>query len=167
MRILPEWVSTWTIGTTEKSCCGKKQGQEEMLKLLDKVCRIALAVFSAVIFPLFFQISFALGAIASMAYFAYTQGSDASVGTLKPFCGQGYMEFLSGRAFSPWVAHVVTTVFVAAHIRHDPHFFVPFCGLFVGWWAGEEVATAAFNLGQRATAWLEAPPANAHCPCHI
>ena len=157
MRVLPEWMPLWEISKSDKTCCGKKSEHEEILQMLDKVCRIALAILSAMIFPLLFQISFAVGVLSSIGYFIYTQGCDTSGGTLRPLCGQGYMEFLSGRAFSPWVAHVVTTLFVAAHIRHDPLFFVPFCGVFVGWWAGEEVALAAQNFGQRATLWFQVP----------
>lgn len=164
MRI-PDWIPIIGSRQESQSCC-KATGDKAMLELLDKACRIALAIFSAFINPFLFAVSFGIGAVGSLVYVLATSGKGAGAGNLKPVCGQGYMEFLSGRSYPAWTVHVITTVFVGAHVRHDPKFFVPFCGLFIGIWVGAEVGLGALTLGQRSAEWWKAPrPPQQRCPC--
>ncbi len=155
MRVLG-WVPG--LGMGEASCCAKRKLENEaMLRLLDRLCRIALAIFAAIIAPELFAISFGIGVAAAIVHACAYPDAIRSAGNLKPVCGQGYMEFLSGKSFEPWIVHVVTTLFVGAHVRHDPHFFVPFCGLFIGWRGGEEASAMAYHLSKRAVNWYEQP----------
>ncbi len=133
-----------------RSCCGGSSNRlDRLIPLLDKVCRVALALFAISINSYLFTTSFIIGAAMALLYVAGTRGGDQNFGTLKPVCGQGYMEFLSGKVWPLWTVHIVTTAFVAAHVRHDPAFFVPFSGLFIGWWAASEVGSAAWQIGKR------------------
>lgn len=137
MQVNPVHMTPARIQEEPKGCCSKKaQDNAQWVQILSQVCRVALAVFAYIVSPLLFTVSFAAGVVSALAYIACTKGGDQNLGTLRPICGQGYMEFLSGKAFPLWTVYVVTTAFIAAHVRHDPVFFVPFCGLFIGWWAG-------------------------------
>lgn len=117
---------------SDKRCC-----KAESVEGLDRICRIALAVFALCVNSSLFFTSFTAGLSAAIVYDLLHPSQKSS--TLLPVCGQGYMEFLSKRSYPKWTVHVVTTAFIGAHIRHDPLFFVPFCGAFVGVWAGGEV----------------------------
>jgi hypothetical protein len=141
--------------------------EQKLLRALDSICRVALAAFSYLVNPALFLTSFYAGVALSVGYVLFTQGGDQLSGSLRPFCGQGYMEFLSGKVFPQWAVRIVTTAFIAAHVRHDPQFFVPFSGLFIGWWAGAEVGTLAWSWGRKIMAYqAPTPGASANCGCH-
>ncbi len=136
-----------------KPCCQKKlQAQVELLHMIDAVCRIALAAFAIYLDATVFAYTFTVGALTSLSLTWYSLSvheKSQSDGALKPFCGQGYMEFMSGKIFPTWATHLVTTAFIGAHMRHDPQFFVPFSGLFLGWGAGCALAEGAWKLSQK------------------
>ena len=126
------------------SCCGGGETKSVWIKRVDTICRLAIAVFAAVIAPHYFIVSSFIG-LAVGALYATTRYIQHLPmfpdGTSKPVCAQGYMDFLAGMRFPPVVGTAATTAFIAAHMRHDPQFYVPFCGLFLGFMAGREIVT--------------------------
>jgi hypothetical protein len=133
------------------ACCSAAAKPSPLEAKLDTICRIALGVFAALCAPITFAITFGAGLIAGAVY-AFTKISQNQPmypdGQNKPVCAQGYMEFLSGMKFPPAVATVATAAFIAAHTRHDPLFYVPFCGLFLGFWLGRQsviLSQSSFN----------------------
>lgn len=144
--------STATFSTNPmpsiSGCCGGEASHSPWLKRIDTICRVAIGVFSAFIAPTYFAISFAIGFVSGAVYAAtrYFQNKPMfPEGTSKPVCAQGYMDFLTGMRFPPVVGTLATTAFIAAHARHDPKFYVPFCGVALGFLTGREIVT----LGKR------------------
>lgn len=166
MQSLSGWLRPLGI-VWNRECEARRAREQQLLRVLDTICRVALAAFCYVVNPWLFTVIASTGVVLSLGYVLYTQGGDQLSGALRPFCGQGYMEFLSGKVFPQWTVRVVTTAFIAAHVRHDPAFFVPFCGLFVGWWAGSEAGALAWSWGRQILAYKGSTPnAGAHCGCH-
>ena len=143
MNITPSQIASSTI-FSKPSCCssGAKAANAFNLQArLDTVCRIALGIFAALYAPVPFSLTFGVGLMAGSIY-AFTRISQNKPmypdGESKPVCAQGYMDFLSGMRFPPAVGTVATAAFIAAHTRHDPLFYAPFCGLFIGFWLGRQ-----------------------------
>jgi len=139
------------LGKQNKPCCHAKQ-QKQMLRILDTVYRVALVALCALVCPVLTAYALGIGAGLSATVIVYEAaqfGTVRSSGTILPVCGQGYMEYLSGRRFPQWMVHTVTSSFIGAHVLHFPAYFVPFVSGFVGWWAGAEVTSAVVSLSQR------------------
>lgn len=162
MHISPMKTSTHP----ESTCCQKAPASETAwLKRVDLICRIAIGIFGAYIAPLPLLISFAIGSIVGAVYTAtrYLQNKPMYPdGQSKPVCAQGYMDFLSGMRFPPLIGTLATTSFIAAHMRHDPLFYAPFCGLFLGFWIGREGTAVCHTLAGR----FYQPIKPAHACCH-
>ncbi|MEI8365467.1 MAG: hypothetical protein WCF65_03520 [Parachlamydiaceae bacterium] len=129
---------------TASGCCGGESPVSPWLKRVDKICRVAIAVFAAIIAPTYFAVSFAIGSVAGAVYATTRHLQHKPMlpeGTSKPVCAQGYMDFLAGMRFPPAIGTIATTAFIAAHTRHDPKFYVPFCGLFLGFLCGREIVS--------------------------
>lgn len=143
---------------TESCCCPPvEDGSSKLLKKIDLICRIALGIIAAIICPQLFALSAGLGIIIGIGYawVKFKQGTPMfPAGESKPVCAQGYMDFLSGMRFPPAVGSIATASFIAAHMRHDPQFYVPFCGLFIGFWLGRESFTMARDLSGHAFSCL-------------
>ena len=123
------------------NCCGSTAKQSSLQKTVDLICRLALGAFAAIIAPVSFGISLGLGLLFGSVYAITRIKQNLPMfpeGESKPVCAQGYMDFLSGMRFPPLVGTLATAAFIAAHTRHDPVFYVPFCGLFIGFWTGRE-----------------------------
>lgn len=129
------------------SCCTSNSTPHDSVrwhKNVDLICRIALAAFAAYIEWPLFSLSVSAGILlgAGYAITRYIQHQPMFPnGESKPVCAQGYMDFLSGMRFPPTMSSLATTAFIAAHMRHDPQFFIPFCGLFIGFWLGRETVS--------------------------
>lgn len=127
------------------TCCSTNKETYSLQKIIDTVCRIALGVFAAVCSPFEFAVSFASGILAGSIY-EIKYPSSLGNGDTKPVCAQGYMDFLSGTRFPPSVVTLATAAFIAEHTCHHPQFYSPFCGLFVGFWAGRQGVGIARDL---------------------
>ncbi len=121
-----------------ESCCSNST-ISTWQKTIDMICRIALGILSAWIAPQAFAVSLLIGIVGGILYtFAARKYAELALptGDSKPVCAQGYMDFLSQVRFPPAIASIATTAFIATHIRHDPFFFIPFCGFFLGFGLG-------------------------------
>lgn len=155
----------------QSGSCGMEPAPSPWLKRIELVCRVALGVFAAYIAPLYFAISFSIGILIGAAYqivVAIKNKTLLGAGEARPVCAQGFMEYLSGMKFAPEIAAVVTAVFIGDHVHHRPGFYVPFCGVFVGFWGGTQLTSALIGMGNRAASWIKAKPAPAPsgCCCH-
>lgn len=146
----------------EKSCCPENmQPPSPWLKSVDLICRIAIGVFGAILAPLHFAVSFALGSIIGGGYAIIKWIRSESVpqnGTSKPICAQGYMDFLSGMRFPPLINTLATASFIGAHLRHDPLFYVPFSGLFLGFWIGKDSMALTREMSSRVISHVQPAP---------
>lgn len=159
MKIVP-WPFSSLMRQEKKTCCKVNQ-QQQILRILDKVYKVALIALCAMVNPVLTTYALGVGAGLSagvVAYQAVQFGTVPASGTILPVCGQGYMEYLSGRRFPQWTVHTVTSAFIGAHVLHFPAFFVPFVGGFIGWWAGAEAASAAVSLSQKAVQQMQVKP---------
>lgn len=147
-----DYVSSTLFGPSEANknkYPNAEKYHRHFLQAVEITCRIALAAFAAFVAPIPFAISASIGACLGAGYallvllkkFHWT-----SVQNIMPACAQNFMEYLSGTKFPAVVARIVTAVFIGAHIYHDPKFFVPFCGVFLGFWIGKEVVHGCANL---------------------
>jgi len=139
------------VYASRNSCCNC-QKEEKWIANVHVICRIALGIFAAVIAPCSFAISLSAGLIAGTSYACLKLWQNQPFfprGDSQPICAQGYMDFLTGMRFPPLIGSLGTTAFFGAHLRHDPSFYVPFCGLFIGFWLGNEATVAAKNLSGR------------------
>lgn len=133
----------------ETSCCAPFSKPSQLQKNIDILCRLALGVFAAIYAPLPFLVSLSTGLVGGAAYTFTRLYQNLSLfpdGESKPVCAQGYMDFLCGMRFPPIIGTLATATFIAAHTRHDPFFYAPFCGLFIGFWLGREGAMQGKNL---------------------
>lgn len=134
------------------SCCEKEVSSSPWLKQVDLICRISIGIFGAIIAPMPFLIFFGSGLLGGAVYAITRKVQNKPMypdGTSKPVCAQGYMDFLSGMRFPPTIGTLATTSFIAAHMRHDPAFYAPFCGLFLGFWIGREGASLAGRVAPK------------------
>jgi hypothetical protein len=134
---------THTPSLPATNCCGTITQSSQLQKTVDLICRLALGAFAALTAPISFGISLGVGLLIGSVYAITRIQQNLPMfpdGESKPVCAQGYMDFLSGMKFPPLVGTLATTAFIAAHTRHDPAFYVPFCGLFIGFWTGRELA---------------------------
>lgn len=146
-----------SVRTDTKGCCQSETTfpsviPERWMSKVDMICRLAIGIFSYVISPLYFSFAFVLGAAlgAGYALSRYWQSKPlAGPDSNMPICAQGFMTFLSKRKFSIEINTVVTALFIGAHVRHDPTFFVPFTALFLGFWVGNECSDLLRDLGGR------------------
>jgi hypothetical protein len=150
MKIAPP--SPPTHSRLNTACCSTANSGSNLqwVKTVDRICRVTLAAFAAILAPIPFAVSLASGLLAGASYTAvriYQQKPLFPDGESKPVCAQGYMDFLSGMRFPPLIGSLATATFIGAHMRHDPLFYVPFCGFFVGFWLGRD----SINLGKDLT----------------
>lgn len=146
--------------TVSLPCCKSDTETNSTLKNVDVICRIAIGVFGMIIAPFSFLVSFGVGFIGSAldVTLRYKQNKPMYPnGASKPVCAQGYMDFLSGMRFPPVAATLATTAFIAAHLRHDPKFYAPFCGLFLGVWTGREAVFLSHALAGRISCCKASP----------
>lgn len=145
-----------------QNCCSSDIKSYSFQKTVDTICRIAIGVFAAAYAPVPFLISMHVGLLAGAVYAIsriYQSKPMLPEGENKPVCAQGYMDFLSGMKFPPPAGTLATAVFIAAHTRHDPLFYSPFCGLFIGFWLGRQGMISARDMAGRVIHQLIAPPA--------
>lgn len=163
-----------TIGTqpvNQTSCCNPKTEEFRFQKTLDNICRIAIGVFAAIHAPLPFLVSFQIGLLTGIGYAVYRLYQNKPMlpdGENKPVCAQGYMDFLSGMKFPPPAGTIATAVFIAAHTRHDPAFYVPFCGLFMGFCLGRQGTVFSKDLLGHAVSFFPTRKVDVKqhaCPC--
>ena len=134
--------------TSSTSCCSGKEKKDPLLTKIDTLCRLTIGVIGAIIAPIYLFVSLSVGTILGASYAAvriYQGKTLFPEGESKPICAQGYMDFLSGMRFSPVMGTLATTAFIVAHMRHDAKFYVPFCGLFLGFWIGREAVVLVIN----------------------
>jgi len=138
---------------TKSACCSPKNEMESpWIKRVNIICSIAIGVFSATLAPELFAASLAVGFVAGGLYVLSTYWQKEIVlpeSKGVPVCAIGYMELLSKRRFPPIMGLAVTSALLSRHIHHDPQFYVPFCGLFLGFWIGIESANTLKDLGGR------------------
>ncbi len=145
----------------QTSCCQPTSKASPWLKIIDRICRVAIGIFAAWIAPMHFGVSLGLGIIVGGGYAfscSWLKKPLFPAGESKPVCAQGYMDFLSGMRFPSEIGTVATATFIGAHMRHDPQFYVPFCGLFLGLWIGREAVGIVKDLGGRLISAIALPP---------
>lgn len=139
-------------------CCStpNKKPASPFVKALELVCRVAIAIFAAIIQPIMFAISFTVGSAIGIGYALYLKlfKKDNQQGDSQPVCAQGFMEYLSGMKYPAGISTVVTGVFIAEHVVHNPCFYVPFAGFFVGIWAGTQATLGACTLAGHVATWM-------------
>ena len=153
----------WLVGPLSSSTSWlpwrskQTQAPDKAIKVFDAVSRLALLIFAAILKPFFCAVAFSAGfafGLGESLYECWSQKSLRIEGFLKPLCGQGYMEWLTDRGYPRWSTHVVTVAFIGEHVRHDPLFFSPFVGLFIGRWAGNNIAAWSCPVGSRSISWI-------------
>lgn len=129
--------------------------------VVELICRIALAIFACVINFKLFAIAAGVGAAAGVLYTVYKNivKDPIEVGLARPSCAQGFFDYLSGIRCPPLVSTVITAVFIGGHMHHSP-FFIGFCGVPFGVWAGTQVTQIIWNLTYRDIYPMKAPLKN-------
>lgn len=120
------------ISNAISSCCATTS-PSSWTKKVSVICRIFLCVIGIAIAPVSFLTSLTLGMIIGTCYLL-TKKDFRDSGDSKPVCAQGYMDFLADMRFPTTAGTIATAVFIAEHLHHNPKFYVPFCGFFLGFW---------------------------------
>lgn len=137
------------LWNSTRPCCDDQVQAIPWLKRIDLICRVALGTFAALLAPWPFAASAGVGMALAAAYAIISRIDKRwlfPLGDNRPVCAQGYMDFLTGVRFPPLIGALATAAFIAAHMRHDPLFYVPFCGICLGFWAGRNVVNAVKNF---------------------
>lgn len=172
---IPSQYGVKLLQVQSADCCSKKDENSKYSKLskaVELVCRIALGIMAAVIAPVYFATSFVIGAAGGVVYTALQKiykDKLAENADARPACAQGFMEYLSGTKFPAVVIQVVTAVFIGAHIQHQPGFYVPFTGVFVGFWSAKQASAGIEALAHKVIQKLKAPKLEElpkPCCCH-
>lgn len=129
--------------------------------VVELVCRVALAIFAAIINLKLFVISAGIGAAVGIVYTVYKNivKEPLEVGLARPSCAQGFFDYLSGLRCPAIVSTVITAVFIGGHMHHSP-FYIGFCGVPFGVWVGSQIAQMAWNLTYRDIYPMKAPIKN-------
>lgn len=167
--------ATDTQPVVQADCCNLQNDNVHFQKILDSICRIAIGVFAAVYAPIPFVVSLQVGIFTGITYALcklYQNKPMLPNGENKPVCAQGYMDFLSGMKFPSPAGTLATAVFIAAHTRHDPSFYSPFCGLFIGFWLGRQGTMQGRNLlgyavNYLSSTYVESKPTICSCKIQI
>lgn len=115
---------------------------EKTIQILEKVSAIAIGIFSAVVSPLLFSVSFTAGFILGM----FSEKQSAAGGTpgyAVASCSRGFMEGITGVRLPPVLSLAANAGVMAAHIEHHSMVFVPISGVILGMWAGKAAQPAA------------------------
>lgn len=126
--------------------------------IVELVCRVALAVFAAILNLKLFAITAGIGVAIGVVYTVYKNivKEPIEVGLARPSCAQGFFDYLSGIRCPAIVSTVITAVFIGGHMHHSP-FYIAFCGVPFGVWVGSQVAQVAWNLTYRDIYPMRAP----------
>lgn len=118
--------------------------------VVELVCRLALAVFAAILNLKLFAITVGVGAVLGISYALYKNiiNEPIEVGLARPSCAQGFFDYLSGVKCPPLVSTVITAVFIGGHMHHSP-FYIAFCGVPFGVWLGTQATQITWNLAYR------------------
>lgn len=141
-----------------KKTCSQKLSELSLQPIVELVCRIALAVFAAIMNFEVFAISAGIGVSLGIAYALYKNiiaKEKIAVGLARPTCAQGFFDYLSGVSCPPLVSTIVTAVFIGGHMHHSP-FYIGFCGVPFGVWVGTQVTQIAWNLSHRSVQPMKA-----------
>lgn len=126
------------------------------LKVVDVICRLALAVLSALTAPIHFAVSASIGAIFGASYACYKihqkakekaapQNDSCCAPGAKPTCAQGFYDYLSNVKTPVLISTAVTAVYIGHHLHASP-FFVAFCGVPLGFYTGKEIVEGLASL---------------------
>jgi hypothetical protein len=123
---------------------------ERLLPYVELICRIALAIFAAILNLKLFVITASIGFALGVAYTVYKNivKEPLEVGLARPSCAQGFFDYLSGIRCPPLISTIITAVFIGGHMHHSP-FYIAFCGVPFGAWLGSQATQVAWNLGHR------------------
>lgn len=146
--------ATSSCCTPVPNCCDKQPAPNQNLKLIDRVCKIAIALFAFYLSPITYAATCTLGLTVGLGVGLYRQFKELAPlpeGEGRPICAQGYMDFLSGIRFPSEMSNIATAVFIGACIRHDPVFYIPFSGFFLGFGAGHEISKSMTPVVNNAT----------------
>lgn len=133
---------------TNKTFSEKLAALEQRLQpIVELVCRVALAIFAAIINLKLFAISSGIGVVIGVAYAIYKNilKEPLEVGLARPSCAQGFFDYLSGLRCPALVSTVITAVFIGGHMHHSP-FYIGFCGVPFGIWLGSQAGQITWNL---------------------
>lgn len=133
----------------QTSCChgihsphlAKKQSMmDKLLRVLEKVSLVAVAVFSAMtsfgLFASSFAAGFVIGLWSGRELNAEPNDHNHSL------CAHGFLEHLTGVRLPAPLALGANVAILVAHIDHHAPVFVPIVGLTYGIWTGREAAPA-------------------------
>ena len=111
--------------------CGPRQPLPAYVKPLELVIEVAFVIFAAMKAPIALAISLGVGIAYQVALIVLgvdiPQNSGNSVS-----CGQSNGEQYMGRGLLPYEVVIITAVYFFDHIRHEPKFYVPILGFYVG-----------------------------------
>lgn len=167
------------VAAVENCCCAKidmpegkipvanpkkpfsKKLAEFMKKIqpvVELICRLALAIFAAVLNFKLFAISAGAGVALGITYTVYKNivKEPIAVGLARPSCAQGFFDYLSGIRCPAIVSTVITAVFIAGHMHHSP-FYIAFCGVPFGVWVGSQATQIIWNLSHKNIHPIKAP----------
>lgn len=156
----PSFSTNIPVPTPAPACCGNECANSPWLQRVDMICRVAIGVFALIVSPHYFVASFTIGCVVGAVYAVvrhYQNKPMLPEGTSKPVCAQGYLDFLTRMRFPATVGTLATAAFIMEHTRHDPIFYVPFCGLALGFLTGREFVPivrqqeSAGKLSQKST----------------
>ncbi|QLH36068.1 MAG: hypothetical protein HWD61_08000 [Parachlamydiaceae bacterium] len=93
-----------------------------MQPIVELVCRVALAVFAAILNLKLFAITAGIGVAIGVVYTVYKNivKEPIEVGLARPSCAQGFFDYLSGIRCPAIVSTVITAVFIGGHMHHSP-----------------------------------------------
>lgn len=121
------------IPATNGSCCHNRGfliTNKECLSLIDKVCRLALTVFSAYVAPAIFSGAFALGLMWGGFESRFTHLDVQSL--VSRACSQGLVQYIAGNEIPDDFGLIADFLLKWAHVDHHPTVY----GLLVGVAAG-------------------------------
>ena len=134
---------------------------KKLQPVVELICRVALAIFAAILNLKVFAISASIGFSLGVGYAVYKNIIDEpiEVGLARPSCAQGFFDYLSGMRCPPLVSTIITAVFIGGHMHHSP-FYIGFCGVPFGVWLGTQTAQVMWNLTYRDIYPMQAPLKN-------
>lgn len=139
-----------TAQNTDTCCCKPEPVKsassffdaENTIQILEKISAIAIGIFSAVVSPVLFSVSFAAGFILGMLSEKNSEGG-GTPGYAVASCSRGFMEGITGVRLPPVISLAANAGVMAAHIEHHSVVFVPISGVILGMWAGKTAQPAA------------------------
>lgn len=131
----------------------KPSKMDKIIRVLEKVCLVAIGIFTAMTSPELFAVSFTIG--LGIGIWNHEKAKEEAPDQDHALCAHGFIEHLTGIKLPQPLGLAANVAILVAHIDHHAPVFVPIVGVSLGIWAGREMEHSASLCFRKITAMAQ------------